>query len=289
MAERDRMRRRCRMVLCLQDQGQGPWSGADERPPEQQGQDHECHDCPDHRQRESGATGPHSGPQPAEPAQRERLSDRRPPHPGRHGKPRQDGNAGACPGQSRVAGDPAQRGRTRMLIATDCPTGSVVADGGGQVVCPRCSASFTPRRRDQRYCAKPCAKVATRHASRGPRTMENARRTQAHYDRAAWLCFDVLRMSPPRQRRMLLSILEAASGGDAPLRNILLDPALLGAAWGSAIGKLYPDTKCGSAPNIAKIVNAFCMGAWGCGVRDAILDDGKPAHRVFAEDEGPAE
>jgi hypothetical protein len=88
---------------------------------------------------------------------------------------------------------------------------------------------------------------------------------------------------------MILSILGAASGPDAPLRNIILDPALLGAAWGSCIGKLYPDTRDYGAPNIAKMVDAFCRMEWGCSVRDAILDDGKPAHRTVADADLPAD
>lgn len=83
---------------------------------------------------------------------------------------------------------------------------------------------------------------------------------------------------------MLLAILEAASGEDSPLRNILLDPKLLGAVRSSHIGKLYPDTNCPGALNVSKMANAFCMSEWGCGIRDAILDDGKPVGRAFKED-----
>lgn len=82
---------------------------------------------------------------------------------------------------------------------------------------------------------------------------------------------------------MLLTILEAASGDDAALRNILFDPTLLGAARSSGDGKLYPDTRNPDAPNIAKMVNSFCIEEWGCGVRAAILDNGKPARRSFCE------
>lgn len=69
------------------------------------------------------------------------------------------------------------------------------------------------------------------------------------------------------------------------MRNILLDPALLGADRASAIGKLYPDTKCPEMLNIAKMVNSFCQAEWGCSVREAILDDGKQAGRKFREEE----
>lgn len=174
-----------------------------------------------------------------------------------------------------------------MLITTHWSVGSVAVDGGGQIACPQCSACFKSRRRDQRYCAKPCAKAATRNASRGSREIENTRRNVTHYQRASWLSCDVLRLRPERQRQMLLSILQAASGDDAPLRNIVLHPALLGAAWGSSIGKFYPDTHDYSAPNIAKMVDAFCREELGCGVRDAILDNGKPAHRYLTEAEEP--
>jgi hypothetical protein len=113
--------------------------------------------------------------------------------------------------------------------------------------------------------------------------MENAQRSQGHYRRAAWLAFDVPRLPPAQRRQMILALLEAASDHDAGLRNILLDPAFLGAEWGSSTGKLFPDTGCPDAQNIAKMVNTFCRDEWGCGVRDAILDDGKPARRGFAE------
>jgi hypothetical protein len=95
-------------------------------------------------------------------------------------------------------------------------------------------------------------------------------------------------MPPTKQRERLLIVLEAASGHDAALRNILLDPALLGADRFSAIGKLYPDTKSPGALNVAKMVHAFCMAEWGCSTRDAILDDGKPAGRLFKESRGEA-
>ncbi|WP_371156983.1 hypothetical protein [Jannaschia sp. 2305UL9-9] len=150
-------------------------------------------------------------------------------------------------------------------------------------LCERCGQPFTRRRKDQRYCIPACQKKASRNAVRGARLAENAQRNRGHYDRASWLSYDVLRMSPEAQRPMIVAILEAASGPDAPLRNILLDPALLGADRMSPIGKLYPDIRSPSALNIAKMVDAFCREEWGVGTRDAILDDGKPARRVFAE------
>lgn len=173
---------------------------------------------------------------------------------------------------------------------TDCSLARAVAVRSGTAVeavsCPQCALTFTPRRKDQRYCSSPCAKAATRHASRGSRLRENTQRNRRHYERAAWLAYDVARMSPEGKRAMLLALLETASGDDAQLRNILLDPALLGASWSSTLGKFYPDTKAPGALNIAKMVHAFCMAEWGCGTRDAILDDGKPARRLFRDQMG---
>lgn len=155
--------------------------------------------------------------------------------------------------------------------------------------CPRCAVVFRPRRKDQRYCRKECAKASSRNASRGPRKVENRKRSEAHYQRAAWLSYDLNRMDQNKRRKMILSILEAASGHDAAFRNILLDPALLGASRASTIGKLYPDNRSMEALNIAKMVYFFCMAEWGCSTRDAIMDqhilDGPwtPAGRLFRE------
>lgn len=150
-------------------------------------------------------------------------------------------------------------------------------------ICPKCTGEFMPKRKDQRYCAKACAKAASRNAARGDRINENQVRNGEHYNRASWLSYNLNRMSPVRQRAMILAFLEAASGSNAKLRAILLDPRLLGADKVAHIGKLYPDTH-PSALNVAKMVYAFCQSEWGCNTRDAILDDGKPAHRLFKED-----
>lgn len=155
--------------------------------------------------------------------------------------------------------------------------------------CPRCDTPFAPGRRNQAYCGRECQQAFTRNAARGPRTIENRSRSLAHYERAAWLCFDAARLFPTPRRRMVLALLEAASGPDAGLRNILLDPALLGADRRSPIGKLYPDTRAADAPNIAKLADAFCRAEWGVGIRDAVLDAGRPAWRSFAEMDGHTE
>ncbi|WP_157115618.1 hypothetical protein [Ketogulonicigenium robustum] len=158
------------------------------------------------------------------------------------------------------------------------PEGALVAP-----ICQRCAQPVTAKRKDALYCCRQCQRAATRHTSRGSRVVENSNRTHRHYERAAWLSYDLNRMQSPDRREMLLALLEAASGYDAPLRNILLDPKLLGAERSSPIGKLGPDKKCSDALNIAKMANAFCLSEWGCGIRHATLDNGKPAGRIFRE------
>ena len=151
-------------------------------------------------------------------------------------------------------------------------------------VCPKCLCTFTQKRKNQRYCSRPCQKSATNNAARGSRDRENTLRNDAHYGRAAWLAYDLYRMSPTKRRAMLLAILEAASNNDGALRNILFDPALLGADRGSPVGKLYPDAKSPRVLNVAKMVNVFCMIEFGCSSRSAVLDKRKPAGRKFVHD-----
>lgn len=152
--------------------------------------------------------------------------------------------------------------------------------------CPRCSAAFTPKRKDQHYCGRQCQKAATHNIARGPRHFENKERTARHYERAAWLSYDLNRMPRAKREGFLKGLLEAASGNNAPVRNILLDPKLLGAPRSSSVGKLYPDTQDPEGLNIAKMAHAYCMQTWGCSSRDAILDEGKPAGRSFTDETG---
>lgn len=91
-------------------------------------------------------------------------------------------------------------------------------------------------------------------------------------------------MTKDKRITTIQELLEAASGDHAPTRNLLLDPRLLGAERGSMLGKLPKDRLNHDRPNIAKIVNRYCQDSYGCTVRDAILDDGKPAYRKFIGD-----
>ena len=157
-------------------------------------------------------------------------------------------------------------------------------NGLASSICPKCSEAFMSKRSNQTYCSTQCQKSASRNAARGDRVFEKRRKNEDHFIRAEWLSYDMNRMSPAKQRKMILALLEAASGANRALRDILLDPRLLKADRGDPIGKLYPDTNIHGALNVAKMVYAFCQAEWGCNTRDAIIDDGKPAFRLFKEE-----
>lgn len=148
-----------------------------------------------------------------------------------------------------------------MTTETDDPVQNA---GVIAVAClsPKCSQPFTPRRKDQRYCSKPCAKAATRNAARGKREVENARRDHEHYNRAEWLSYDVNRMPESLRQRFLHALVVSVMSGNAKLRNILTDPRLLGAGCAEPIGKLSIDRRCHSALNIAKLVHRYCRQRW---------------------------
>lgn len=148
------------------------------------------------------------------------------------------------------------------------------------LICSVCNDTFTKKRTNQRYCSTKCQK----NASRTCRRRENAKRSEDHYHRASWLLHDLTRMTKDKRTHLIQGLLEAASGSHAATRNMLLDPRLLGAEKGSMLGKLPKDSLNRDKPNIAKIVNRYCQESYGCTVKDAILDDGKPAYRKFIGD-----
>ncbi|SNR56832.1 hypothetical protein SAMN06265378_10991 [Paracoccus sediminis] len=153
----------------------------------------------------------------------------------------------------------------------------IIAPALTTTVCPHCKTPFTPRRSNQQFCGRACQKASSRHTARGARTIENATRNRDHYSRAAWLCYDILRMPEARREGALHDLLVAARGGrGAKLRNILQDPRLLGAPRESPLGKLYPDTSDPSVRNIAQQVNAYCQRRWGKGSREILKADCLP-------------
>lgn len=49
--------------------------------------------------------------------------------------------------------------------------------------CPKCSVEFTPKRKNQKYCSRPCQ----RNGARGSRTGENSTMNRRHTDTAIHL------------------------------------------------------------------------------------------------------
>lgn len=127
-----------------------------------------------------------------------------------------------------------------------------------ELTCPGCHQPFIPARRNQIYCNRECQKKKTHNTARGSREVENRERTRTHYERAAWLSHDLNSLPPATIRAQIMALLEAASGEDAALRNILLDPNLLNADPRSPIGKLGRYARHPHMLNIAKMVNRFC-------------------------------
>ncbi|WP_234853383.1 hypothetical protein [Paracoccus everestensis] len=157
----------------------------------------------------------------------------------------------------------------------------------GGTLCPRCGVQFQPKRSNQSFCGRECQKATSRHAARGARTTENAQRNRDHYDRAAWLCYDLNRMAPWKRPAHLSKLIIAAKVGNAKLRNILTDPKLLAASRTAPIGKLYPDSHNCDVLNIAKEANAYCRERWSIGIKEAIGTKDHPPHAdVMEEPEG---
>ncbi|MBV0893461.1 hypothetical protein KTN05_16800 [Paracoccus sp. Z118] len=144
------------------------------------------------------------------------------------------------------------------------------------LTCPKCNTAFSPKLSNQRYCGVNCQKAATRNTARGSRTAENAQRRRDHYQRAAWLCYDLNRMNPDDRVSFTGELILAARDHDGKLRNILTDPSLLGASRGEGIGKLFPDSHNREITNIAKVANAYCRARWGAGVKAVMLGHSVP-------------
>ncbi len=161
--------------------------------------------------------------------------------------------------------------------------------------CLLCKTEFDLTRKDKKFCSRKCQSHAARDAKvkeqqaepkkakKRLRVVENKVRNEEHYSRSAWLTYDVYRLPEPKKTEMVQRLLEAASSHDAKLRNILLDPTLLGSDRHSSVGRHHSDMKMG-IPNIAKQVYSFCMLNYGCSTKECILDNRKPAFRQFVGD-----
>jgi len=143
---------------------------------------------------------------------------------------------------------------------------------GAVICCPTCQSAFLPRRKDQRYCCKPCARAATRNATRGPRTVAHSPdlrlRSRKHYDTAMRLA-ELVYTSPPNRRLGLMSdLIRRARGGDTKLRNILTDPTLLRASPDDT-GLFFRHAPA-TYRTIAQAADAYCRMFWGQGVRAVV-------------------
>lgn len=129
------------------------------------------------------------------------------------------------------------------------------ADAGDAIECPRCGTVFTPIRSNQRYCSRPCAKSATRNATRGNRCAENRKRSWQHYERADRLK-EMIYSTPPLERLEVMKHILEFIPHDAGLRNILTDPELL-----------MKPPRVDNRTNIAKAANAYSQKFFGLSVK----------------------
>lgn len=128
-------------------------------------------------------------------------------------------------------------------------------------ICPLCGLSFTPRRRNQRYCVPACQKKASKNNTRGSqRAADNpeAKRLAEMHRRRAELLVDALYGKPPDQRPAFMEIiLTAAREHDWHLRRILTDRRSLAVFRGhSGTGR----------PTLARALDDYCQRSRG-GVR----------------------
>lgn len=96
--------------------------------------------------------------------------------------------------------------------------------------CPSCHVPFLPKRKDQKYCGKPCAKAATRNATRGPRKIaESAEAARIHESRKGRTrgLSHALYETPPAYRSAFLQRLIVEARGNAELRRLVTVRALL--------------------------------------------------------------
>ncbi|RAZ82374.1 hypothetical protein [Cereibacter johrii] len=124
-------------------------------------------------------------------------------------------------------------------------------------LCPSCGSPFSPRRRDQRYCAKPCAKAASRNATRGSRAHgESAAARHRHEARKGRLrgLAHAFHETPPAYRAEFLVRLIAEGRKLAELRDLVTLRCLL-RSWScdEGTGRL----------NIAHVLDHFCREVYG--------------------------
>lgn len=124
-------------------------------------------------------------------------------------------------------------------------------------LCPQCGSEFHPRRKNQMYCKKTCAKAATRNASRGPRTITeswDAKRVQeARQGRCKGLSHAFYE-TPPAYRAEFLERLISEVREGAELRRLVTTRQLL-KCWNrdEGTGRLH----------IAHVLDHYCQVVYG--------------------------
>lgn len=97
-------------------------------------------------------------------------------------------------------------------------------------VCPKCLCTFTQKRKNQRYCSRPCQKSATNNAARGSRTIAEspaARRTRERRKARVKGLSDALYETPPRYRAEYLQRLIAMARRNSELRRLVTKREML--------------------------------------------------------------
>lgn len=142
-----------------------------------------------------------------------------------------------------------------------------------ETTCPHCATRFLPKRSDQLYCQRTCAKAATRNNQRGDRTSENTQRTYRHYETAVELSHKLNRTNPKERAIYILTRLKAATDQrDPTFLNLITDPKLLSATPRSGLGLSKIDRRYFDRRNIAKLANDLCWDALGMSVKSMLKD-----------------
>lgn len=142
-------------------------------------------------------------------------------------------------------------------IATAPPEITRSQTGRSAAPCLVCGTCFIPRRKDQRYCHKTCAKVATRNNSRNPRRVsesaEAARTYESRKGRVRGLSH-ALYETPPAYRASFLQRLIAEGRYNAELRRLITIRCLVRSWFGiEGTGRLH----------IAHVLDHFCQEVYG--------------------------
>lgn len=134
--------------------------------------------------------------------------------------------------------------------------------------CPRCGQTFQRKRKDQRFCSRPCQKATTHNASRGPRTTAECI-TRRHEKRRQWATLAYLNETyygtvPSGRLGLLKWWLDLARGGDATLRAALTRPDFT--KWKDNTQACFRRSK--SYPPVPYLTYRFCQHFLDCKVAD---------------------